>query len=368
MFWLGSILDQVFQEVDMSIINYFAVSWAIMSLSVTIFVNFSSFSSTDNDSRTFAPNIRDATFLGVDTAWLSTSAGDLLLTNDGGSHWERISGATIGKFLSTSFINKTQGWAVNEYGKIWESFDGGRTWKEVGGLSKDKIDRVGLNQIVFVDDVHGWVIGIPWYIWRTDDGGRNWREYSTLQEKYRIDISRGFFLDAKNGWVTCSGGKLLKTRDGGQTWELLIVKLSTGLINDVSFVDKNVGLISGFPDFGLYKTVNGGQEWKLLIPFDQSFNSVAISSLSLVDKDEGWAAGQDKWSGGPNHRGALLHTMDGGKSWIPVKINGNDTIYSRVYFADKKHGWVIDRDNVYRTRNRGKSWQVILRFPPPKEE
>jgi photosystem II stability/assembly factor-like uncharacterized protein len=41
--------------------------------------------------------------------------------------------------------------------------------------------------------------------------------------------------------------------------------------------------------------------------------------------------------------------------------------FNQIHFTDKQYGWLFARDNVYRTEDSGKTWQIVLNLPPINE-
>ena len=56
-----------------------------------------------------------------------------------------------------------------------------------------------------------------------------------------------------------------------------------------------------------------------------------LFSVSFPTEKEGWACG--RW-------GTILHTADGGKTWIRQN-SGTDFTLSSIYFVDSKNGWAV---------------------------
>ena len=60
--------------------------------------------------------------------------------------------------------------------------------------------------------------------------------------------------------------------------------------------------------------------------------TLSLEALFFLDAQNGWAVG---WAG------TVLHTMDGGKKWQPVKIPGATWSLSSITFQDAKNGWIV---------------------------
>ena len=66
--------------------------------------------------------------------------------------------------------------------------------------------------------------------------------------------------------------------------------------------------------------------------------------------DKGWIAGYD---------GVILHSGDGGKTWISQNSNTTQPLES-IYFADAEHGWAVGWvGTLIRTTDGGKNWKPV---------
>lgn len=73
-----------------------------------------------------------------------------------------------------------------------------------------------------------------------------------------------------------------------------------------------------------------------------------LFSVSFPTENEGWACGRG---------GTILHTSDGGKTWIR-QSSGTDYTLSSVFFIDPQRGWVVgDEGTIIHTLDGGKTWQ-----------
>lgn len=54
--------------------------------------------------------------------------------------------------------------------------------------------------------------------------------------------------------------------------------------------------------------------------------------------------------------GTILHTIDGGETWISQDSSTFDNLYA-LDFVDNKHGWVVgDNSTILYTNNGGVTW------------
>lgn len=308
----------------------------------------------------YIPQVQNAAFNGTDTAWLVTIKGDFLRTENGGQSWEVISGKTVGDFDYIAFIDNQHGWATTKQRHVLRTDDSGRTWFSIAKLGERK-ESGPLGQIKFVDDKHGWIVN-PFFLYRTDDGGMNWEQYPTPYVKGKL-VYYSFFLNSRIGWLSGPGGVIFRTKDGGKTWQTHTEVSTEKALGEMSFIDQRTGWIVS-PMGGIYRTDDGGITWE---PLRLPGEIVGLDSVDFINKSEGWVVGVGKVyiaNATKLTERIVLHTMDSGNSWQRIQSPKDQPLLSQVHFADSRHGWILARDNVYRTTDSGKTWNTVLELPP----
>lgn len=134
------------------------------------------------------------------------------------------------------------------------------------------------------------------------------------------------FTDSQTGWAGNHGGLFYKTTDGGATWRQADFKFPfSGRVNSIHFASDLSGWVvlqqyrNGFNapqenEAWLLRTDDGGRTWQ--VQFTAKF--IEILRIAFVDANEGWVVG-NKFSRRPGKAKSeflLLHTVDGGTSWI----------------------------------------------------
>jgi photosystem II stability/assembly factor-like uncharacterized protein len=85
-------------------------------------------------------------------------------------------------------------------------------------------------------------------------------------------------------------------------------------------------------------------EWKQV---RTSQNDVYYHAISFADQNNGWAVGDS---------GKILHTSDGGNSWL-VQKSGTIASLKSVYFINSQKGWIGGGNNSFgMTTNGGITW------------
>jgi photosystem II stability/assembly factor-like uncharacterized protein len=314
-------------------------------------------------SSKYIPQVESVAFYGSIYAWLVTFKGDLLKTDDGGRNWETIPGQGVGRFDKITFINERNGWATSKDGQVLYTADGGNTWVSIARLGDGKYEHE-LGYIKFIDEKHGWIVN-PRSIWRTEDGGASWQQYSSPYD-YPKKVFSCSFINPNIGWLSGVGGAFYRTQDGGKSWQESTVVSDERDLSEPSFVDHQVGWIVARPNDGIYRTEDGGKTWTLL---RDPGKLAEFYSVQFTSRREGWAAGLARTNEEPEkQKVVVLHTTDGGNSWERVRVAENELFFHTVYFTDSTYGWLLARDNVYRTDDGGKSWRIVLELPPLVQE
>ena len=99
----------------------------------------------------------------------------------------------------------------------------------------------------------------------------------------------------------------------------------------------------------------------------QHFEDAALHAVWFVDRDEGWAAGDE---------GAVWHTIDGGATWERQPTGVRASLRS-LHFLNPYVGWVAGREELpggagsagilLYTQDGGLNWQVSKPLPNPAQ-
>src|SRR5437588_11785623 len=90
-----------------------------------------------------------------------------------------------------------------------------------------------------------------------------------------------------------------------------------------------------------------------------AFQDAPLHAVQFVDRNEGWAVGDD---------GVVLHSIDGGKSWERQPTGVRASLRS-VHFLNPFTGWIAGREELHHgagstgillvTRDGGLKWQLV---------
>lgn len=308
----------------------------------------------------YTRQIEGASFNGGVAAWITLKWGELLHTEDGGTVWKTSKVGDDG-FEQISFVDRSKGWAVDINGQIWRTADAGQSWKAIGRIEPTpETSLTKAKQLWFVDELHGFVVD-SFSLWCTNDGGLSWNR-CIPHERGKGTPQRYFQLNSTRAWVAATDGYIYRTENGGVTWEKQ--KIASDIdFTDIVFVDEHTGWVCGDPNGTILRTDDGGKTWKDQLR--QTESNIGLESIEFSDKKNGWAVGRihSRTTSEPT-KGIVLHSVDGGETWITIDIGANEFFFYRIHFVNSKIGWLLGQKNVYRTDDSGQTWRIVWKPIP----
>jgi len=213
-----------------------------------------------------------------------------------------------------------------------------------------------LTDVHFTDQFNGWISGVTGLVLHTSDGGQNWIEQDTPPNNVYYSV---YFTDSQNGWACGFAGKIIHTSDGGETWESQVSGVNTDLY-DVFFIDENIGWIvggdnGGFPNYDPHRlilhTTNGGASWVQQI---YAVDQYRMNDVHFCDVSNGWTVGES---------GGVLKTNNGGLNWQET-MQGTSYHFYGVYCMNSTTTWVVGQylglphvPVIFTTEDGGDTWE-----------
>lgn len=224
-----------------------------------------------------------------------------------------------------------------------------------------------------------WVSGDAGGVWRTTDGGATWQDVAPPDATDQVLFRDIEATDAQHAWLLAIGtgdaSRIYRTTDGGATWE-------TTFVNDdpLAFYDcmamwpggRNGIAVSDPPDgkFRIIRTHDFGRTWSVVdnagMPAADSMEfGFAASGTCLVA-----AGGRDAFLGSGGSVSRIYRTHDRGTTWqvtdstIPPGTQGSGGTFG-LAFRNPQQGLAVGGDfavpdngamaSSY-TRDRGRTW------------
>ncbi len=305
---------------------------------------------------------------------LSTSAGQIFSSNDGGASWELFANFAVGgDYVFDHIIFDSSnpstiyvaGWGLfNDHeGGVFRSDDGGKTWKELPGTHGHSIRAMAMA----ASDHNLLVVGALEGVFRSRDGGTTWERITpenpdVLENHASMKNFVSVAIDPQNPDVIYAGTRHLawKTTNGGQTWH----NVKDGMLDDsdvfsIIIDPKTPSRVYASACSGIYKSDNGAELFHRVQGLPHSAIRTRVLKQDPVRSSIVYAG----------TTGGLWKTADGGAKWSLVTANDvivNDVLIDprnpdHVLVATDHRGILASTDAFahYATSNRGFSHRVV---------
>jgi photosystem II stability/assembly factor-like uncharacterized protein len=234
-----------------------------------------------------------------------------------------------------------------------------------------------------------WASGTNGTIIRTTDGGTTWSIH-TVAGAEKLDFRGIHAFDASTAVIMSSGNakdgqaRIYGTTDGGENWKLVYEQKTRGIFFDaIAFWDRNHGIVVSDPvdgRFALFTTEDSGATWKPIspenipaaLPNEGAF-AASNSCLTVEGTSNVWFV-----TGGANVA-RVFRSTDRGKSWQVSETpmhpgNASSGLFS-IAFRDAKNGIAVGGDYahpsdspapvIFLTSDGGATWNAGPATNPP---
>ncbi len=189
--------------------------------------------------------------------------------------------------------------------------------------------------------------------------------------KHNVDTKADFrglsVVNEKVIWASGTGGTVIRTINGGKTWKVMAVPGAEKLdFRDIEAFDAKTAYILSIGNgesSRIYKTVDGGKTWKL--QFRNTNEKAFYDAIACWDA-KNCIAMSDPVDGKflliQTKNGETWSTMDSSK--MPAAIDGEAAFAASgtcLITQGKYNAFLVTGGSaarVFRTNNRGKTWQV----------
>ena len=275
-------------------------------------------------------------------AWIAGGYGEIMKTEDGGENWTSFSElATTSHFRDVAFINDSVGIAVGKNTDvIMRTTDGGENW----AVQYSGNNELYLINVEFASDTDVWAMGFHGSLLYSDDGGITWE----LQDSPDVGNYRSmYFLNDSTGFIVTDSRILLKTTNGGEDWESIDLdangELPVSGLWTVDFVDELHGWICGY--YGIIITEDGGYTWEAS---NDGIADVILNDITFVNLQIGYAVEMN---------GHIYRTADGGDTWERASVPSNMPPLISINFVDENLGFACGGGGVVLKTTDGFIWE-----------
>ncbi len=253
------------------------------------------------------------------------------------------------------------------------SRDGGETWRELTGysgiLGSCALDPANPNT-VFLAAARSEIFpaGDAWQLWRSLDGGDTWSlrgdiianspNFQSAQWIIELAFDPG---DSNRIYAAAFGGigsapqsergGVYRSENGGASWTRVLEAgdLFTVLVDPSNPSTVYAGSGANIVGNGLYKSTNRGQSW---VQMNSGLPNTAIQNLVIDPLNPQRLYARPLLE-------ALYRSTNGGGSWSPFRINGQDVREIGFHPTQPVAYATMNDGSVWRSRDDGASWQPI---------
>lgn len=199
-----------------------------------------------------------------------------------------------------------------------------------------------------------WYVGGEYgSLFKTTDGGISWTGHTKAGWKHNSypgtytvwhTYTAWFFDENSAVLVGNNMGGILRTTDGGQTIDTVrILASGTATLNNVYFLNGQVGYICGASTYGVHRTTDGGNTWSKLsaLPSGTYYDVYAKDTNNIITSSSS---------------GKLYRSTDAGASWILIQLTGTSTL-NDLHFINPDTGFVVGTSGLFGiTTDGGATW------------
>ncbi|MFZ4591536.1 MAG: YCF48-related protein [Ignavibacteria bacterium] len=304
-------------------------------------------------------SVNQLSFINNSTGFVLTNK-QIYKTTNMGVNWQSKLSITMDNLTSFSFPSNSLGYISSSAGLIYRTTNGGESWVQISNSSVQNI------KICYADSLTGFAITNNIQpnslIYRTSDGGTTWnsRNFSsgdtTVEfKKIRfINENTGFALAIKyrsifpGGW---SRAEIYQTTDKGLNW-ISLTYINSVSPNNIEFSNNINGLLT--TTNGIYRTTNSGSSWQSVF----SDYTKTFTSLYLIKNTNMCYAG--------GNTGLFMSSTNFGTNWTNFsssRLNSSKDILSSS-FIDENTGFIVGNQGLFaKTTNAGNNWTIVNSLP-----
>jgi photosystem II stability/assembly factor-like uncharacterized protein len=218
---------------------------------------------------------------------------------------------------------------------VYYSSDGGQSF-----IPQTVPDNSGMGMNVFMrSSLEGYLVSNTGRILRTLDGGNNWTTISAVGGSlYSVSFPP---LPEPTGYTCGSSGRIFSITDSTVTLDHAVTGATFYSI--VFPVNSNEGWVCG--GTAMKHRTSAGWQW------DQNYPSEFLNSIYFVDNLNGWTVQAPSVGSTKN---IVWYTLDG-YNWSGHYISDNSNL-NDIYFINTSEGWTVGNGLILHTTDGGATW------------
>jgi photosystem II stability/assembly factor-like uncharacterized protein len=189
----------------------------------------------------------------------------------------------------------------------------------------------------------------------------SYSQWESIEMQVQTNLNSVFFLDTLNGWIVGEDSTILHTSNGGLDWvsQPSGFSGSNNSYNDVFFTNDTLGwIVGGLGNFGIIlHSPDGGKSW-----VKQSDEIRRLNSVCFINDTVGWIGGGWEYPGGK----IILKTSNRGLVWDTLLIEDWTHSIFDIEFVNENIGWAVGGvypgwgNIIMKTTNGGDNWVTQL--------
>jgi len=215
----------------------------------------------------------------------------------------------------------------------------------------------------------------PPYIYRMDEEGPAERieTFDDLEVRSRWYTPWGgpaavrSMASTQDGWVYADihVGSIMRSPDRGKTWEPVTPTLHVD-VHEVSTTPAANRRVYANTYRSVYISDDRGDSWEHR---SKNLNNKYGRGIAVHPEDlDTILCGVSDGPRGDDVHGQLFYTEDVGRNWTHVSTGFPESTKknidtSHIAYADNDIAWVTDEEILYKSRDRGKTWETFWRAP-----
>jgi photosystem II stability/assembly factor-like uncharacterized protein len=251
------------------------------------------------------------------SAYITGTNGQIAATVNDGAGWSLLRVPTTNDVQDVAFPTTSAGFELESDGTLRTTTNGGVAWasQDTGVANASALAATTAGNVLLIG---------PRGVNRSTDGGSSFTSVNSkvvLAPRRSTTVGKLALASSETvGGTVFAWGRsgLFESSNGGGTWKLIPAPSPKGSLDSVSFVSRSTGYVMDSSQ-RVFFTRDSGRKWTQL----ETIGYPGLAGLSFSSADDGLVAlSAYNWSNDDFASVDVLATTDGGKTWQPEVIDG----------------------------------------------